>query len=110
MPTGLVELGCATIELPVEDVLISQITCGVHGPYTLPAGPGIYRLTVSGEKGTFPVRALSATRLRTKTTTDSLGTASGSAPRLGLVADRRPVRGVARLHDFLRRARSPPSP
>lgn len=55
---GLTELGCVTIELPVDDVLISQITCGALGPYTLPAGPGIYRVRVAGEKDEFPVQAL----------------------------------------------------
>ncbi|WP_162834564.1 hypothetical protein [Amycolatopsis circi] len=57
-PAGLDALGTVTIELPVDDVLVSQITGGAHGPYTLPEGPGIYRMTVTGDGSVRPVRAL----------------------------------------------------
>ncbi|MFD4256036.1 hypothetical protein ACFWQL_40455 [Amycolatopsis thermoflava] len=39
-------LGRAEIEVPTGELVVSEITRGVHGPFELPDGPGIYALTV----------------------------------------------------------------
>ncbi|WIV52997.1 hypothetical protein [Amycolatopsis nalaikhensis] len=50
-PLDAEQLGRTTIELPTDDLIISEITLGAHGPFVLPAGAGIYNLTVSAVVG-----------------------------------------------------------
>ncbi|MFD2415538.1 hypothetical protein [Amycolatopsis pigmentata] len=50
--TRLDELGTATLDVPTGAVIISEITKGAHGPFTLPNGPGVYQLRILGTETT----------------------------------------------------------
>ncbi|MFD2422411.1 hypothetical protein [Amycolatopsis pigmentata] len=50
--TQVDDLGTATLEFPTGAIVISEITAGAHGPFTLPDGPGIYQLHIFGAKST----------------------------------------------------------
>ncbi|MFI5611855.1 hypothetical protein [Amycolatopsis sp. NPDC051903] len=48
-PEPRLTLGSVSVEPPTGEVVISEITRGVHGPYVVPERAGSYRLTASSE-------------------------------------------------------------
>jgi len=43
-------LGEADVEFPTGNLVVSEIASGAQGPVTMPAGPGIYHVTISGNR------------------------------------------------------------
>ncbi|MFI5593646.1 hypothetical protein ACIA5G_52080 [Amycolatopsis sp. NPDC051758] len=45
-------VGQATVGMPTGVLVVSEVTRGAHGPYSLPDGPGVYEICAYRHRGT----------------------------------------------------------